>query len=419
MRSSRDTGARTPSILYVVVPVMLVLLLPLFWSKVAPRMSTPMSYFARAQMTVFPWFSKSAADAAADLNELRRRREVLSYDGLKAMLDESGRYLSYLLIPALLLAAGATYRIAAPQRQKTKRFSAQDLINFQAAYWAASSPLVGIDLASAEHQNHPYARRALKPPEWAVLVGAARDVKLVLLKDNGERLYFDETAPAGATEVERKIPRERIGKELFLLTGCTFDPNAAEAAFIAQLGRRFTRWESMPAHYFGVVCYLLSHIGPDRQLEWEIQYELMASKGVAGPKAKQAWQQHRKHEVLTRIAQHHHWNATAIRALFAESKRLGGKVESWWVWLKAVDYGLYINLNEDGRLVAWVESAGVRAQLNAERTMAEINAGMARRAEDQLTLQAPAVEPAVKALMAFLNDIGAIDESGVLLDSPV
>lgn len=396
------------------IAIALYLLAPLIWKLVAHKLTVPLSYWASAQLHVAPYLVSDAYEIALDLRNLRRQGEILSYEGLRQMLSTAGRYTAVPLMGVLALLLLKAWAIPRWPQNTKLRFSAQDLIDHQARFWAASAPLRGMNLEDPALAKHPYARRALTPAEWALKHRAVRDSKLVMYR-NGEVEHFDESAPANATGVQRTIPLERVGNELLRLVSCKFDPQNAELAFLKQLGKKFEGYEQMPAHYFGVVCYCLAHIGPDRQREWELQYELIDRKGKPGPIAWAIWDENKSLELLARVGRRHRWDATVVRALFAESKRLGGKVEAWWVWLKAVDYALYINLNEDGRMVAWVESAGVRAQYEAEVTLADMNEQEARSGGEPLMLEFPSVQPAVVALKDYLDQTGALTGEATLL----
>lgn len=62
---------------------------------------------------------------------------------------------------------------------------------------------------------------------------------------------------------------------------------------------------------------------------------------------------------IARVIQRHAWNRTVLAGLFDEAKRQGVFGSCEFLWLKPQDRALWYTLNNIGRRVGWMESAGV------------------------------------------------------------
>lgn len=415
-RPGASNTANEPFFILLVIATVVLVITPLMWPMIAPKLTPAMLWIAQAHLAFFPWLSDSAASQLQTLQEIRRDGRVLTSGGAWTVLNDAGRFMYWLATPAFLYWILKPIIKPAGRPEWRKVLSKFDLINQQAQFWPASYVVKDLDLLDPKLASHPYRRRALSPLEWAMRERVLHSVRCVRVGTEGDREYFDEAAPPEASRVSRVLPLDRIGIDRIVLMYGVLDDEKAESAFSDQLGSKFSAFTDMSPLHRGLVCFLLAHAGRDRQLEWKVQMELIRSKGAPGKHCQEAWDRFGSMQFVTEAIRDHAYNSTVLRRLITDSKRLGGKMETWYVWLKAVDFATYLNFNDDGRLTGWSEVAGVRSQYQAELVLARFNEEQLRKGQKPMKGGKPQMNEAVKALRKYLQQTGVLTGEARLLD---
>ncbi len=393
--------------------VAVLLLAPLVYLRYASQVTAFVTVASQALIAPFLWLDQYAS-LWDSVSAFRLSKQQLSSEGVRVMLAQAGAPMSWVILVATVLLAVSVFRRSL--KSGMVKLDGKGLINFQANHWAAARSMKDVDLLGKDAE-HVFGRVPLTPGEFSISQRIARDVQCVRYDPNtGDEDWYDEIAPDNATGVKQAIPFELIGKQQILLMRAWFDRERAQTVFVEQLGPKFTSYKKMPPHYQAITALLLAHGCGKPTLAKSVSFELVDLIGSPGPECKKAWEECKAHQIgkqmLSLARNEHAYNTTVLRRLLGEAKRRGGKLPAMFVWLKALDWPLYVMMNEDGRRVAWAESAGIRSQFDAETTLAKENKERARNGEPPIVLSRPYIESAIDALKGFLDKTGAIVTQG-------
>lgn len=300
-----------------------------------------------------------AADALrARLEIYLRYARIVTLRELLVLGWEIGAF--YLVIPVTLSVSFAWRAARHPVVRATRVHTIQSLLEVQSRSFSAVAPVLRRDLSN---DRSPEWASSMHPEEWIVEHG------LIV----SERLELDRT---------RDLLVRQLGKPINALSQLS----DTEKALFAIFGLRvfFKDLEASKA-----LLDALNYSAINAQSRPNLALAHEAFERCAKAKAARDW--------LLK----HPYPRTMLTALLIESRQMGVLPSSNFIWLKPLDRALWYPLNTAGRKVAFMESAGVFNQMQAEEVAWD----------NDCVLSAPHVEDAIKALQRYLEETGVLEST--------
>lgn len=303
------------------------------WYLLGPYISAVLGVLRRVELIPFALFYDGAATIRFKL--LQTNGGAIDFHNLLRMMASSGIYVRWLYLPILPILAFVLLT-KSNRLNYQKQHTMASLAKQESAIWPEISPIVGkqdILMNGDEHTG-----------DWAVAL----------------------------TEwefAEKYNLANRLDKKL--------DKDAARAVFAAQLGPRWSGFSRLPGYKKGIFAALVLRVAGESD-KGEAMFRVMAKSyslgGLSGMDVSFAdgviatYGQHPN--VLRAIAQHA-YVSTLLATMLQLSRAEGVLASPMFIWLKAVDRGLWYLLNNVGRYAFHVECAGVAAHWLYEKTVGE------------------------------------------------
>jgi intracellular multiplication protein IcmP len=332
----------------------------LFWLVSGKQISTALVHLRMMELAPIALVSDGAASTRHSLGLVHP--EYLSFKNLWFVVNDSGKYLRWVLSPAILVMAIVLFRRR--DRFKRKFKTARELALSQVGLWPAMGPAFMQDLLKADIHKGP----------WAVPMN----------------------------------PREFVAHHKLLNEGGVLDYVAANATFSAQLGAPWQGAKRLPLHaraVFAILCLRLAGTiekdewGKERFVAYRRAGELstvFCKKGLKGFASlgwiDEAIEAHGSHQYVKEATQRHAFVFTVIATILQVVRAEGVLTSGEFGWLYPVDRRLFFTLDAVGRYAFFPEVAGIMSHWLAEKTVNE-------------RLLSPNVRGAVENLETALSEI--------------
>lgn len=307
--------------------------------------------------------------------------ETTTLKGLWESGATAGYYGRWVSVVGLLLVGGYVF---SRHPSVTKRFrmkhSLASLAERGLSLWPEIGPALALDIPSYKI-DHPVYGMRMRPRDFGkahgiivdthALTDRMRDGELVAI-DGGERYVRVDRL--------RQIYTWQVGNEWPGLEGLPAYERHLAVAFATQIADQDPKNARAQA-----IIKELARSARSAFLKGD-------PKIIASPLAASVEAEMMAHPRVQAVVARHRFTRTVMMGLLEACRDNGVFPPNWFNWLKAIDRVSWYALNDVGLYVSSVESAGVRAQFNAERAAGK-------------PLPTLLLEPAVTGFIEYLDTI--------------